>query len=64
MTAHFPHFLLALLVWLSRRATPGKESFPARAVRLVVPFAPGGSNDIMAASSDRSSAKHGASPSS
>src|SRR6185503_18612784 len=40
--------LAAALAVLCAHAAPAAETWPARPVRLIVPFPPGGSNDIVA----------------
>jgi tripartite-type tricarboxylate transporter receptor subunit TctC len=53
--------LIGILVVLFASAALGADEYPARTVRVIVPFAPGGGTDIVArilgSSSRRSSAR-------
>ena len=52
MSVHVPSFLVALtaalpLVWNAAHAAELPKDYPNRPIRLIVPFPPGGSNDIL-----------------
>jgi tripartite-type tricarboxylate transporter receptor subunit TctC len=42
------YFLAALVGWLAQPLLAGAQSYPARPVRIIVPFAPSGTTDIFA----------------
>ena len=47
MDPHFPALALCAFLWMAGAHTASAQSYPAKAVRFIVPFPPGGPTDIL-----------------
>ena len=47
MTKLLPRWIAATTVLLALAASAFADDYPSKPVRLIIPFAPGGSNDVV-----------------